>query len=275
MPEWPDLHVLRKRLDAALAGETALAAEAYNPIVLRATRPLPDVLVGRRLERVSHRGKFLTFHWGGGVLLVVNPMLAGLFALAEPGSRRTKDTAFTVTFGVGPQLRYRDDRQMGKAYLLEGEDPARAVPGFAEMGPDADPAALEEATFVERGGRRRCEVRNLLLDQTFLAGIGNAYADEILFEARLHPKRKVASLSEAEWRALFEATRTVLADGVRAVEAGMPPALGVKVRSHLRVRGRENTPCPRCGARIVLRSLGHLEANFCPKCQPAPPGQLY
>ncbi|HYF90659.1 MAG TPA: DNA-formamidopyrimidine glycosylase family protein [Symbiobacteriaceae bacterium] len=275
MPEWPDLTVLRHRLETALGGRTATAAGVYNPIVLRAVLPLPQWIAGRRLTALTHRGKFLTFHFDDESVMVVNPMLTGLFALTQPGAKRTKDTAFTITFEGDVQLRYRDEKQMGKVYLLRGEAPEKAVPGFAGLGPEADPATFDEQDFIRRGRKRQYEARNLLMDQEFLAGIGNAYADEILFEARLHPKRKVTSLSDEEWAAFARAVRTVIALGVRAVEEGLPPGLGVKVRSHMQVRGRENTPCPRCGTRIVLRSLGYLETNFCPSCQPAPPGQLY
>lgn len=276
MPEWPDLHVLRRRLAGALEGRRATAVHVSNPIIIRSVRPMADVLVERTLTGVAHRGKFLLFAWEGGVLLVINPMLAGLFALSEPKARRTRDTAFSIGFGPGPDLRYRDDKQMGKAYLLgSGEDPLKVVPGFAELGPEADPAALDPADLIARARKHRYEVRNLLLDQSFLAGIGNAYADEILFEARLHPKRKLTSLTADEWEGLVMAIQRVMLAGVEAVEAGLPADLGVKVRSHMRVRGRENEPCPRCGTRILLRSLGYLETNFCPKCQQAPAGQIY
>lgn len=275
MPEWPDLHILRHRLTGALQGKAVLGAEVYNPIILRSVQPMPDWLSGRRLNGLSQRGKFLLFHWDDGSLMVVNPMLTGLFALTPPSARRTKDTAFAITFEGEQQLRYRDEKQMGKAYLLRGEAPEKAVPGFGELGPEADPESFDEADFIRRGRKHQYEVRNLLLDQSFLAGIGNAYADEILFEARLHPKRRLSSLSEQEWAGLARAVRTVIAEGVRAVEAGTPAGLGQKVRSHMKVRGREQTPCPRCGTRIVLRSLGYLETNFCPGCQRAPEGQLY
>jgi len=275
MPEWPDLFVLRERLDQALSGRAAVGAQVFNPIVLRAVQPMPQWLEGRRLSGLSHRGKFLTFHWDDGSLMVVNPMLTGVFALTAPAAKRTKDTAFAITFESDIQLRYRDDKQMGKVYLLRSEEPATAVPGFGGLGPEADPATFDEQDFIRRGRKRQYEARNLLMDQDFLAGIGNAYADEILFEARLHPKRKVTSLSDEEWETLAHAVRTVITLAVKAVENGLPPGLGTKVRTHMQVRGRENTPCPRCGTRIVLRSLGYLETNFCPTCQPAPPGQLY
>lgn len=275
MPEWPDLHVLRNRLETALTGKAVSAVHLFNPVVLRAIRPPEAMLVGRTLQQVSHRGKFITFHWNDGGLMVVNPMLTGLFALPEPRARRTRDTAMTMSFGTDLELRYRDETQMGKVYLLQGEQELSGVPGFLGLGPEADPERLDESDFIGRGRLRRYEVRNLLLDQEFLAGIGNAYSDEILFEARLHPKRKLTSLNDEEWGALARAVRSVLAGGIRAVEAGLPPALGVKVRTHLLVRGREGSPCPRCGSRILLRSLGYFETNFCPACQPAPPGQIY
>lgn len=275
MPEWPDLHVVRQRLETTLCQRSVISAEVFNPIILRTIVPLPQWLEGRRLESISHRGKFLLFHWDDQSIIVVNPMLTGVFALTQPKAKRTKDTAFTVTFNGDIQLRYRDEKQMGKAYLLRGEVPETAVPGFADLGPEADPATFDEGAFIRRGRKRQYEVRNLLLDQSFLAGIGNAYADEILFEARLHPKRKVSSLSELEWASLARAVRSVIANGVTAVEAELPAGLGGKVRSHMQVRGRENTPCPRCGTRIVLRSLGYLETNFCPGCQPAPAGHIY
>lgn len=275
MPEWPDLHVLRNRLEAVLTGKSVTDLQVHNPVVLRAARPPETMLLGRTVQSVTHRGKFLAFHWTGGGLMVVNPMLTGLFSLVEPRVKRTRDTALTLGFGPDLQLRYRDEKQMGKVYLLEDQEGLSTVPGFLTMGPDADPERLDEGELIAKGKSRRFEVRNLLLDQEFLAGIGNAYADEILFEARLHPKRKLTSLDEEEWANLARAVRAVLGEGVQAVEAQMPPTLGVKVRSHMRVRGREGTPCPRCGTRILLRSLGYLETNFCPTCQLAPPGQIY
>lgn len=92
-------------------------------------------------------------------------------------------TGRAVTAAQVYNFRYRDEKHMGKVYLLRGEDPAKAVPGLAELGPEADPETFDEAEFIRRGRKRQYEVRNLLLDQSFLAGIGNAYADEILFAA--------------------------------------------------------------------------------------------
>lgn len=277
MPEWPDLAVLRRRLSDALVGRRIEAADVYKPIVLRlpVAGSLADHVAGRLLERIAHRGKYLLFHLENGSGLVVNPMLAGLFSLDPATVRVAGDTCIMLRFEGGREVRYRDAKQMGKVYYLPDMRETGQIPGFAEQGPDADPAILSFETFRQRAAGRRCEVRNLLLDQGFIAGIGNAYADEILFAAGLHPKRKVQQLGPDDWHNLWQATRTVLASALERVEAELPPKLGVKVRDHLQVRGRAGEPCPRCGTRIVRRHLGYLETDFCPKCQPAPPGQIY
>lgn len=277
MPEWPDLVVLRHRLAGALTGRTIRAVSVHNPLVLRAARPPEDLLMGRTLTGVDHRGKFLSFAWDDGGRLVVNPMLTGVFALSPAGARRTRDTALVIQFAGGdPELRYRDEKQMGKVYAVPPGEPVGAmVPGWDGLGPPADLATLDAATFARRARQRRYEVRNLLLDQEFLAGIGNAYADEILWAACLHPKRKVTGLSDVDLAGLYAAIRDTVAAGTAAVEQGLPPELGIKVRSHMQVRGREGKPCSRCGTTILLRSLGYLETNFCPRCQPAPEGHIY
>lgn len=275
MPEWPDLHVLRGRLERTLVGRRIEDVRVYDPLVLRAERPAQDILRGRTCRTVAHRGKFLLFALDGEIAIVVNPMLSGLFELAEPSKKPARDSCLGLVLDGGSELRYRDDTRMGKVYLLEGRPPEGTVPGFSGMGPEAGAFPWSAAEFAARARKRRSEARNLLMDQTFVAGIGNAYADEILWEARLHPKRRVSSLTDDELARLDAALRSVLAVGVVAVEAGMPPELGRKVRDHLRVRGREGQPCPRCGNVIHLRRMGEGEANLCPSCQRAPKGQLF
>ncbi len=269
MPEWPDLHVLRARLERALAGRRITGVRVGDPVVIRSTRSAADVLFGRTFRSVAHRGKFLVFALDGATM-VVNPMLAGVFQLARPDARLTRDTRLALALDDGSEVRYRDDVRMGKVYLLEGEEPERAIPGYADLGPGAD----DLSGFAQRARSRGGEVRNLLMDQRVIAGIGNAYADEILWEAKLHPKRAVRSLLPTELGALEYAIAKVIARAVDEVEAGMPPELGTKVRGHMRVRGREGQPCPRCGSAIKRTRKGDDETYLCTSCQPPPPGVL-
>jgi formamidopyrimidine-DNA glycosylase len=201
--------------------------------------------------------------------MTVNPMLAGIFVLTPAGAKATRDTRMRLEFDNGTELRYRDDVRMGKVYV--GID----APGLADIGPDAGTLGWTEAEFAERAKAKRSEVRNLLQDQTFVSGIGNAYADEILWTAKLHPKRRVGSLTADEMRRFYGALRSVLAEGLAEVEKTMPAELGEKPRAHMRVRGRAGKPCPRCGATLMRRRKGLDDVDLCPKCQPAPKGQLY
>ncbi len=268
MPEWPELRVMQERIAAALVGKKVVAVRVGDPVVLRALQPVDELLVGRTLRSVAHHGKYLVFAFDG-LDMTVNPMLAGIFSLQPAGAKATQDTRMRIEFAGGTELRYRDDVRMGKVYL------GVAAPGFADIGPDAGALKWSEPEFAAQAKAKRREVRNLLQDQTFVSGIGNAYADEILWDAKLHPKRRVGSLSAEELSRLYGSLRSVMANSLAEVEAAMPAELGKKPRAHLRVRGRAGTPCPRCGTAIMRRRKGLDDVDLCPKCQPAPKGQLY
>ena len=273
MPEWPDLHVVRGRLEKALVGREIVLVRVGDPTVLRATRPIGTALAHRRFTGVRHRGKFLIFDLDKGTI-VVNPMLAGVFELANAEAKLTRTTAVSLVLDDGTDLRYRDDKRMGKVYVLDDGDRMDGVHGFADLGPEAGDLPWKEREFAQHARATRRELRNLLMDQEFVAGIGNAYADEILWEAKLHPKRRVATLSDEEMSRLYRALREVIARGVREVEEGMPPELGMKIRDHMRVRGHKGKPCPRCGTSIVKSRHGLDDMYLCPRCQPPPKGQI-
>lgn len=274
MPEWPDLHVLRGRIAKAVGGRRVTAVRVHDPIVLRVTRPLDESLTGRTLAEVAHRGRFLAFTFDDGARLVVNPMLSGLFDLVAPATKIRATTAFALTFENGVDLRYRDDTRMGKVYLLPRGAPDAQVPQLAEQGEEAGTLRWTADDFAKRAKATRRELRNLLMDDGFIAGIGNAYADEILWAARLHPKRRVATLDEGEMDRLRGALRATLGRAAEIVEAELPPELGTKVRTHMNVRGRAGEPCPHCGTKIVRTRHGLDEMYLCPRCQPPPKGQL-
>src|SRR5512140_449063 len=274
MPEWPDLHVLRGRIDRAVGGKRVTAVRIHDPLVLRATRPFDAALRGRVLDGVAHRGRFLAFAFDDGTRVVVNPMLSGLFDLVPPDTKLRRTTAFALTFEHGVDLRYRDDTRMGKVYLLAPGESETNIPQLAEQGEEAGTLAWTADEFAKRAKATRRELRNLLMDDAFIAGIGNAYADEILWAAKLHPKRKIASLDEGEMDRLRGALRATLERAAEIVEAELPAELGTKVRAHMNVRGRAGEPCPRCGTKIVRTRHGLDEMYVCPRCQPPPKGQL-
>ena len=163
------------------------------------------------------------------------------------------------------ELRYLDPTRMGKLYLAPAGD-APACPGVPELGPDADDPALTLDEWQARIRRHPGELKSLLRNQAFVAGIGNAYSDEILWEARLSPFRRRASLAPEETAALYAATRSTLAAAIEVLRDRVPPTFEKQVRDHLRVHLRGGQPCPRCGA--TISQVGGREAtSYCRSCQ--------
>jgi formamidopyrimidine-DNA glycosylase len=271
MPELPDLVHIEKVLRAALPGRTVTAVQVREPVVLRVAVAggFADALNGRTLERVRRHGPFLVLDLPP-LELVVHFMLAGRFRLGPESGRPARGLCFTLELSGGGRrdyLDYLDDRRMGKVYLVaRGEHDG--IPGFSTQGVDVLSESFTLEAFRRMLAGRRQQVRVFLMDQSALSAIGNAYADEILFAARLHPKTPCHSLSVEQVEVLYQAIRDVLAWGIEEVErAG--EALEVKVRGHLKVRGRLGEPCPVCGTTIRrVGVLGH-DAFFCPHCQPA------
>jgi formamidopyrimidine-DNA glycosylase len=157
---------------------------------------------------------------------------------------------------------------MGKVYLSPAGSYS-AIPGFLTQGLDVLSAGFTLEAFRALAAGRRQQVRVFLMDQGALSAIGNAYADEILFAARLHPKTGCHQLGAEEVERLYQAVREVLAWGAAEVEAAGEP-LEVKVRGHLKVRNRRGQPCPACGTPIRRAGVLGYDAYYCPRCQATP-----
>jgi formamidopyrimidine-DNA glycosylase len=199
--------------------------------------------------------------------MIVSPMLAGVFALTDRGARVSADLAVALALDDGRELRYRDDVQMGKVYVIPTGE-WTIVPGFAEIGVDVlDARRFTRERFRELARQRRDQVKIFLMDKRVLDAMGNAYADEVLWEARLHPKRMARSLSDEELNRLHDAIVNVLAAACTTIAARQPPT-DEKLRDFLNVRGRRGKPCPRCGATIRTARVHADDAHFCPQCQP-------
>ena len=270
MPELPDLTVVAEELAARASGREVAEATAPTPILVRATPAQLDALRGTRLGEASRRGKFLLlpFQGDGRVVqvLAANPMLAGRFWLLERPDRVRARTGLRLRLTDGGELRYVDREMLGKLYLVP-PDGMDQIPGWAEMGPDADDPELTLEAFRERIRRHPGELKPLLRNSRFVAGIGNAYSDEILWEARLAPFRRRSTLRPDEIDRLYDAMRRVLADATERVRELVPPNIETQHREFLKVHLRGGEPCPRCGKE--LRQIGGREATtFCRVCQP-------
>ncbi|HXH05817.1 MAG TPA: DNA-formamidopyrimidine glycosylase family protein [Vicinamibacterales bacterium] len=290
MPELPDLAIVTDALQAALAGRSIERAEAPSPLAVRGTPAELQALVGQRLERVRRRGKFVVLELERE-RVAINAMLTGRFQLAAPADKRPPNTAVVLAFGARSEpprdaarwtrgaswipadgapaeIRYRDPSQMGKVYLLPA-GVTRSVAGFedGEQGPDADDPALTLEVWRERIRRHPGELKPLLRNQAFVAGVGNAYSDEILHAAKLSPFRKRASLAPEEVDALYHATRATLARAIEVLRERVPPTFEKQVRDFLAVHLRGGEPCPRCGTRLSEVSSRSEATTWCRGCQ--------
>lgn len=268
MPERPDLDYAVPILERELSSRRITGVAVKKPVVLRLAVPgsPAELLVGRRFTRVLRRAHFVIFPLGD-LELVVAPMLAGRFAVAPAGQKAPGDLAVALALDDGRELRYRDDVQMGKVYVI----PAGAwsqVPGLEHIGVDVlDPAAFTFERFRAIARSRRDQVKVFLMDKSALDALGNAYADEVLFAAGIHPKTWVRSLGEEELARLHRAIPEVLGQAAREI-ASRAPATDEKLRDFLAVRNRHKTPCPRCGTPIRRAGVHGHDAFFCPRCQP-------
>jgi formamidopyrimidine-DNA glycosylase len=292
VPESPDLTVVAEALDAALRGRPISAARAPAPLAVRGTPAELEALVGQAVRGIRRRGKFLLIDLERDAV-VVNPMLTGRFQLALPATKAPSKTAVVLAFGprpaqrargwparwtrgapwlpaddATPEVRYRDPTQMGKVYLLPaGLD--RPVPGLGpdEIGPDVDDPELDLAAWRERIRRHPGELKNLLRNQAFVAGIGNAYSDEVLHAAGLLPFRKRSTLAAEEVDALYDAARDTLAAAIEVLRDRVPPTFETQVRDFLAVHLKGGQPCPRCGTRITEVKAGGFVTSYCRGCQ--------
>lgn len=273
MPELPEVETIKRTLSPYLQGQIIAGVEVYHPGVIA----LPDantfgrVLTGQRITTLGRRGKYLLFHLEGGCFLVAHLRMTGRLLLVPAGDPLVPHTHVVFQLGGGPTLRLVDTRRFGRLYLgLEEEVTAKA--GLGEMGPEPlDPAftAGELATIC---ARRRRPLKQVLLDQRLIAGIGNIYADEMLFRSGLHPLRPAASLTEDEVARLHSAMRETLEQGIANAGTSIRDYVdgrGQQGRNqdYLQVYGRAGQPCCVCGRILVRIKSGGRSTVFCPGCQ--------
>jgi formamidopyrimidine-DNA glycosylase len=271
MPELPELEVVREVLQRRVVGRTITDVQLVppgGPIVARdiAGAGFEAALSGVVIADIRRRGKFLIFGFHADpppLFLAINPKLTGRLQLAEAADKRFAKTHLVLGLDDGRQLRYIDQKQMGQLYLTRD---MQAVPEYAGLGPEPFEISLE--TFRQRLKPFRGEIKGILTRGELVAGIGNAYADEILWAARLHPYRKRTQLTTEEIDRLYQAMRATLSDAVEQVRTEMREKIHLKPRDFLSVHMKAGQPCPRCGTAISLVGANQRITNFCRSCQP-------
>ena len=305
MPELPEVETVRAGLERHVLGRTVASAAVLNPRAVRRDLTGPEgfaaAMTGRTFRGAERRGKYLWFALDeagpgdappggagadsasteGSAALLAHLGMSGQLLVGDPGRPLSPHVRARFTFrDGGPDLRFTDQRTFGHLMLCEvvpGDVPGRLVPApIAHIAPDPLEAAFDERLFAARLTRRKTQVKRALLDQSLVSGVGNIYADEALWRAKLHWARPTDTLRRGEVSRLLEAVREVLTEALRAGGTSFD-ALYVNVNGEsgyfdrsLNAYGREGEPCARCGTAIRRDAFMNRSSYSCPRCQRAP-----
>lgn len=275
MPELPEVETLRRDLVPLVSGRRITAVTLVEPRVVRH----PDAgefvggLTGASIAGVERRAKYLLLRLGSGARWVVHLMLEGQLFYQPAGTALGSDVKLVATLDDGHQLVLRDVVGLARTYLVTGPE-LRTVLKLDELGPEPIAPEFTYACFLGRLRGRTGMIKPLLLDQKVFAGIGNVYADEALFRARLHPKRKANTLAEGELRRLYAAIQEVLQEGIAYRGTSAARGLYRDIWGHkghyqerLAVFRRKGKPCPGCAGTVEQIRVGGRSTFVCPSCQ--------
>jgi formamidopyrimidine-DNA glycosylase len=283
VPELPEVETARRYLERGIVGKRIVAVEVRLPKLLRDS-PLPalDPVVGHTVETIRRRAKVLMLDFDHDLTLLVHLKLAGQVAVFLPDGERLvaghpvpaptgeyphKTTHVEFRFGDGTVAYFSDVRQFGWFRLMVSADVEAAIEAFG-FGPEGT-GPLDDPTLAATIGRRGIPIKSLLLDQTFIAGLGNIYVDEVLFRSHVHPATIARDLAVDQRQSVLGHIPAVLAEGIRQGGAKIIHHVAHPVDQFPAVHARVGEPCFVCGTIIQKIRVGGRGTYFCPSCQPA------
>ena len=271
MPELPEVETLAFQLNRSLAGQRISGVQVLNKSILEEPREgLEEKIAGSEIIQVGRRGKYLRMDLAGNLTLWFHLGMTGQLLLAPPPHSLKPHTHFILSFsGLAKRLFYRDVRRFGRIALTPaglGKGPE----GVRRLGPE--PREWDPETFASFFKARRARIKNLLLNQTLIAGLGNIYADESLHRAGIHPLRRARAVGRERLERLHGAVREILEEAVRSGGSSIDDYRhldGTKgeFQHFHRVYGRAGESCETCGTRIRKVRLSGRTSSFCPHCQ--------
>lgn len=276
MPELPEVETVVRSLEQHLAGLTITGVNLIKPEVIRSPKPeeFVELMLDKTfLKKMGRRGKYILLNLSDNFTLVVHLRMTGRLIYCDAEAPMEKHTHVIFLLDDGKHLRFADVRRFGRLQLV----PSSAVmdlPGIKELGPEPLEPEFTREFFKKEIRRRRTRIKPLLLDQSFIAGLGNIYADEALFRAKVHPERLAPDLNSREAAALHKAIVEVIGEGIEHRGTSFRDYVDGEGRSgnfqnHLRVYNRENLPCSHCGRPISRIKVAGRSSYYCSACQKA------
>jgi formamidopyrimidine-DNA glycosylase len=278
VPELPEVETIRRDLDKEVVGKRVKSVEATGVRSIRRHKTKKNFITkveGRKITAVSRKGKYLLLKLDDGNLLVVHLGMSGQLLRAKSAREPTlKHTHVVLTFTQGGQLRYVDPRTFGELFVTEPDELAHELPELAHLGFDPLDDVMSWTDFGDRLHYKKMKLKTLLMDQRFLAGIGNIYADEILFAAGLRYDRDSQSLTAQEIRRLYRAMVETLQEAIKHRGSSLADEqyrdlfgeVGDFQSLH-KVYDREGEPCRRCRSPIARVKIGGRSTFLCEQCQ--------
>lgn len=276
MPELPEVETVRRTLVELVANKKIEAVTVSLPrIIQRPVEPeqFADALVGHTIQTVERRGKFLRFVLDG-MVMVSHLRMEGRYGLYKQDEPVELHTHVRFHFTDGTELRYKDVRQFGTMHLfLPGEE--FELPPLNKLGIEPLDEAFTLKALKDSMQHRSSKIKALLLNQEHVVGLGNIYVDEALFQARIHPEREPNSLSQAEWKRLYESIKHTLQSAVNAGGSSIKSYVNGQgemgmFQQQLLVYGRKDEACPNCSTKIEKFRVAGRGTHICPKCQKQP-----
>lgn len=273
MPELPEVETVRRILEPQLIGRTIVSVDIANPAVIAYPEPplFSALITGRTVHDMGRRGKFLIINLASGDRIVNHLRMTGQLLVTPPDFPAEKHTHLTMQLSDGNQIRYIDQRRFGRFWYLQAGE-SDTITGMGKLGLEPSGSALTGSHLKAKLGKRSRPIKEALLDQTIVAGIGNIYADEILFSARIHPETPCQALSTRAWNKLASTIKEVIAWGIETNKMTPEEYLAGKGKEYrntpdLKAYGREGEPCLRCGRPMRRITVGGRSSCFCPYCQ--------
>jgi len=264
MPELPEVETIVRKLDSAAKGKEIISTELRwkGSLAYPSPRIFSQSVPGRSIKSVTRRGKFIILNLDGSEMLIHLRMSGDLF-IRPTKTPVEKHDRLILNLNDEHSLVFNDPRKFGRIWLTQSPDLI-----LDKLGPEPLDKLFSVGLFYSMLNKRSRQLKPLLMDQTFLAGMGNIYTDEALFSAKLHPLRISNSLTFEECKSLWSAIRNVLKEGIKRNGASIDWVYkGGDFQNHFNVYGRKGETCPRCGTIIQKISVGQRGTHFCPNCQ--------
>jgi formamidopyrimidine-DNA glycosylase len=271
MPELPEVETIKEDFRELLVGARVEGAEVLYPNLVEqpSVREFERRISGAEIVGARRRAKHLIVDLDSGDSAVFQLKIGGQFMLVPPVEEPARNLMLSLSLDEGRRLFLRDETEFTRARLLDAGELEERLSG---LGPEPFSGEFTAEYLREKIGARRAQIKPLILDQKVVAGVGNIYADEILYDAGLHPRRKANTLEDGEWRKLHAAIKKNLAAGIehRGTTVRLYRDLLDRPGSHqdfLRVFEKHGKECPGCGGKVVREKVGGRPSHFCPACQ--------